>query len=246
MNRCTIGFLILAMASLWSGETWAIEADLYCQTGTSSTGFPIFQPASAANPCPVTGGGGGGGGAVTVADGADVTQGAKADAKSAATDTTPITIMSVLKQVSASVQAAAASLAGTLTVGTHAVTQSGTWTVQPGNTANTTPWLVTVAPAAASPTSVSGTITAGGTAQQLVTASATRRGVMIMNLSSDPLCYSEFTVTPVCGAAGTYTLNPATATTAGGSYSTPAGYPQTNAIYIISATTGNKFTAATY
>lgn len=28
-----------------------------------------------------------------------------------------------------------------LTVGTHAVTQSGTWTVQPGNTANTTPWL---------------------------------------------------------------------------------------------------------
>lgn len=35
------------------------------------------------------------------------------------------------------------SVAGTLTVGTHAVTQSGTWTVQPGNTANTTAWLVT-------------------------------------------------------------------------------------------------------
>lgn len=31
-----------------------------------------------------------------------------------------------------------------LTVGTHAVTQSGTWTVQPGNTANTTPWLAKV------------------------------------------------------------------------------------------------------
>jgi len=31
-----------------------------------------------------------------------------------------------------------------ITVGTHAVTQSGTWTVQPGNTANTTPWLVSV------------------------------------------------------------------------------------------------------
>lgn len=29
-----------------------------------------------------------------------------------------------------------------LTVGTHAVTQSGTWTVQPGNTANTTAWKV--------------------------------------------------------------------------------------------------------
>lgn len=34
------------------------------------------------------------------------------------------------------------ALTGTLTVGTHAVTQSGTWTVQPGNTANTTAWKV--------------------------------------------------------------------------------------------------------
>jgi hypothetical protein len=32
-------------------------------------------------------------------------------------------------------------------VPTHAVTQSGTWTVQPGNTANSTAWLVTQAPA---------------------------------------------------------------------------------------------------
>ena len=36
---------------------------------------------------------------------------------------------------------------GSLTVdGTVAATQSGTWTVQPGNTANTTPWLVTSSP----------------------------------------------------------------------------------------------------
>jgi hypothetical protein len=52
------------------------------------------------------------------ADGANVTIGTKADAKSTATDTTAITIMSVLKQISASVQAAAASLAGSLTIGT--------------------------------------------------------------------------------------------------------------------------------
>lgn len=37
-----------------------------------------------------------------------------------------------------------ADAGGSLTVdGTVAATQSGTWTVQPGNTANTTPWLVT-------------------------------------------------------------------------------------------------------
>jgi hypothetical protein len=45
------------------------------------------------------------GGASTVADGADVTLGAKADAKSTATDATAITAMQVWKQISASVQA---------------------------------------------------------------------------------------------------------------------------------------------
>lgn len=54
---------------------------------------------------------------VSEADGANVTLGAKADAKSTATDTTAVSIMSVLKQVSASVQAIATAIAGTLTVG---------------------------------------------------------------------------------------------------------------------------------
>lgn len=73
----------------------------------------------------------------TIADGADVTLGAKADAKSTATDTTPITIMSVLKQISASIQAAASSLAGTLTVsGTVAATQSGSWSLAANQSVN--------------------------------------------------------------------------------------------------------------
>lgn len=65
----------------------------------------------------------------SIADGSHITFGAKADAKSAATDTTAISAMSVWKQISASVQAIATSIAGTLTVATHAVTQSGTWNV---------------------------------------------------------------------------------------------------------------------
>jgi hypothetical protein len=65
----------------------------------------------------VTGGGGGGGsGPVTVADGADVAQGATTDASSANT------IVGILKAIKAAVQ-------GTLTVATHAVTQSGAWSV---------------------------------------------------------------------------------------------------------------------
>lgn len=57
------------------------------------------------------------------------------------------------------------SLASTTITGTVAASQSGTWTVQPGNTANTTPWLVT----ANAGTGTFGTNTAqyGGTAVTL-------------------------------------------------------------------------------
>ena len=48
--------------------------------------------------------------ASTIADGADVTEGAKADAAATNTDTTPLTAMSVRKQISKSIQAAAAAL----------------------------------------------------------------------------------------------------------------------------------------
>ncbi len=64
---------------------------------------------------------GGGGGAVTVADGADVTLGKTADAKSTATDATSVTAMQVLKQISASVQEPPS----------QAVTNAGTFATQP-------------------------------------------------------------------------------------------------------------------
>lgn len=59
--------------------------------------------------------------------------GLKTDAKSTATDTTSVSAMSIWKQISASVQAIAASVAGTLTVATHAVTQSGSWVLSAGS-----------------------------------------------------------------------------------------------------------------
>lgn len=64
--------------------------------------------------------------ATTVADGANVTLGAKADAKSTATDTTSISIMQVLKQISASVQAPPS----------QAVTNAGTFAVTQGTGTN--------------------------------------------------------------------------------------------------------------
>lgn len=53
--------------------------------------------------------------ATSAADGSNVTLGAKADAKSIATDTTAISAMSVWKQISSSVQAIATSLTNILT-----------------------------------------------------------------------------------------------------------------------------------
>lgn len=83
-------------------------------------------------------------------DCSDVTQGCKADAKSTATDTTPITIMSVLKQVSASVQAAAASLATAVTsLGSIVTNTTGASTAANQTTANTS--LATIATNSAAP-----------------------------------------------------------------------------------------------
>jgi hypothetical protein len=72
-------------------------------------------------------------------DGANVTLGAKGDAKSAATDTTAVTIMSVLKQISASAQAPPS----------QAVTNTGTFATQSTLAAETTKVIGTVNIAAA-------------------------------------------------------------------------------------------------
>jgi len=63
----------------------------------------------------------------TEADGANTTLGAKADAKSTATDTTAVSVMSVLKQISASVQAPPSQ--AVTNAGTFAVQESGTQVV---------------------------------------------------------------------------------------------------------------------
>lgn len=61
--------------------------------------------------------------AATEADGANTTLGAKADAKSTATDTTAVTAMQVLKQISASVQAPPSQ--ATTNAGTFVVQENG-------------------------------------------------------------------------------------------------------------------------
>lgn len=61
------------------------------------------------------------------------------------------------------------------------VGQSGTWTVQPGNTANTTPWLVSTKTAltASSPTAA----TVGTGSAQAVASNSSRKGLVLTNTS---------------------------------------------------------------
>lgn len=93
--------------------------------GVTGTFWQATQPISAASGSFASG---------SIADGAMVTLGTKADAKSTATDTTAVTIMQVLKQISASVQAPPS----------QAVTNAGTFAVQ--NTESTTLPSFTTAP----------------------------------------------------------------------------------------------------
>jgi hypothetical protein len=70
----------------------------------------------------------------------------------------------------------------------QAVTQSGTWTVQPGNTANTTPWLTTPTPATAGGSTPSRIKSAAGTNATSVKGSAGQLyGFYLYNNTSYPM-----------------------------------------------------------
>ena len=85
-------------------------------------------------------------------------------------------------------------------------------------------------------TSRSGTITAGGTAQSLMTANTARKGWFIQNNSTGDLWVNRFGGTAIAG-------QPSIRIPAGKLYETPAGGSGGNALSIFGATTGQDFTA---
>lgn len=98
---------------------------------------------------------------------------------------------------------------GSVTVsGTVSATQSGTWTVQPGNTANTTPWLMTI-----SQGSLSATVRDTGTSDSLNVAIVDASGNQITTFGGGAQ-YTEgdvdatITGTAMMGEVATNTLQP--------------------------------------
>lgn len=107
------------------------------------------------------------------------------------------------------------------------------------------PWSVTQSGSSSTIHDCGGSITTGGTAQQIITSGQFLHGFLIQvgvnDSNTDPLYFSDTTTTPGAGVAGSFSLNPSTTTTAGGSFSTPLNYPVGNPIYINGATTGDKY-----
>lgn len=123
-------------------------------------------------------------------------------------------------KVTSAVGLPVADAGGSLTVdnaGTFAVqaAQSGTWTVQPGNTANTTAWLVKEARSAtATRTQVSDSATSG----TILASNANRIGATITNDSSAVL-YLAYGTGPATTTDYSVTLQPS-----GSTLVVPAGY----------------------
>jgi hypothetical protein len=97
---------------------------------------------------------------------------------------------------------------------------------------------------AAFATDCSGTIATGGTAQTIFTSSNVNK-LMLMNNSANLMCMSISGVAATiagtnCGA-GSYTLQPGSATAAGGSFYKDVNGPAISTVSIISAGTGDRF-----
>lgn len=91
------------------------------------------------------------------------------------------------------------------------------------------------------PRDCSGTIAVGGTAQNAFVQTNTLHGFTIKNENtSEQLCIS-FTGTAACGAAGTYSLQPGSATVNGGSFTTPPGLGTNHALSVVAATGAHVF-----
>lgn len=122
-----------------------------------------------------------------------------------------------------------ATVVGTGTFATQAAsTQSGTWTVQPGNTANTTPWLVQPSPGTANGWTISTVTAANSTNATNLKASAGTLGHVSGYNNSATLAWVSFyntAGTPSCGTSIVWqVMIPANSTSGGGAIEdVPAG-----------------------
>lgn len=91
------------------------------------------------------------------------------------------------------------------------------------------------------PIDCSGAIATNNVAKNAFNNQGNLRGFTIKNENtSEQLCIS-FTGTAACGSAGTYSLQPGSATVNGGSFTTPPGLGTNHALSVVAATAGHVY-----
>lgn len=124
---------------------------------------------------------------------------------------------------------------GSFTAVANGTVQAGHVGVKSGNPAD---FQATVTPAGATLTPRSGSIAAGGTAQQLAAANSARKGWRLQNTSTGDLWFNDTGGTASIGGADSFKVG------AGGYYETPVGGSSQAAISIFGATTAQTFSAS--
>lgn len=123
-------------------------------------------------------------------DGSGVTQPVSAASLPLPTGAATETTLAALNTKVTAVNTGAVVLTtGVATIGN--VGQNGTWTVQPGNTANTTAWLVTESTSA---TSTVTSVASSATTVSILASNTSRKGAMFFN-ESTAICYLKFGAT---------------------------------------------------
>lgn len=131
--------------------------------------------------------------------------------------------------------------AGTGTMATSAA-QSGTWTVQPGNTANTTPWLMQSAPGTAGGWSVSSQTALSNTAATVKSSAGNFGGYMLYNPNASVVYVQVFDGTPTVGTTTPNYVIPVPAT-AGANLEISLGITHATSIKVAVTTTPTGSTA---
>jgi hypothetical protein len=237
----------------------AQQFNLYCLSGTSSTGAPSWAPASATTPCPVTGGGGGGGGAVTQSSQAGSATGNTWFMQGAGTAGTDVGgVLTIQGNASGTAvpisQSTASSLNATVAQGAQAGSSTGnTWFVQDSSVVSAITAAALTPPLAIKPASVTpaaGTahaIVTGGTAVTMVTGPV--NGCQIINpptATDQAISTAENAyVNPVTTAATTG--NNTTATLAIGQvWNCPGALLNGTNVSVNAATSAHAFTVITW
>lgn len=177
------------------------------------------------------GGSSGGGGATTIADGADVAEGAQADAA----ETNPAnaaSVVALLKGVLTAVNVPASGSTSLTNIDNSIATTNTQLT-----TVNTKLDTIsaTIGQQRGSLTDRSGSITLGGTSQQIAAALATRKYFLFQNISIETM-WLNFGIAAVAD-------QPSIAILPQASFVMETFFVSTQTINVISATTGSKFVA---